>query len=43
MAPSALEDDVAAVLDEIKAPKGIVLPPKEIKGMHATPTHGTPY
>ena len=33
MAPSATNDDAIAVLEEIKAPPGVVLPPKEIKGM----------
>ena len=32
MAPSATSVDVLAALDEIKAPAGVVLPPKEIKG-----------
>ena len=33
MAPSATNGDAIAVLDDIKAPQGVVLPPKEIKGM----------
>ena len=32
MAPSAMNSEAIAVLDEIKAPQGVVLPPKEIKG-----------
>jgi splicing factor 3A subunit 1 len=32
MAPSATNGDAIAVLEEIKAPPGVVLPPKEIKG-----------
>jgi hypothetical protein len=32
MAPSGTNGDAAAILDEIKAPDGVVLPPKEIKG-----------
>lgn len=32
MAPSATVPDALAALDEIKAPAGVVLPPKEIKG-----------
>ena len=32
MAPSAITPDALAALDEIKAPAGVVLPPKEIKG-----------
>lgn len=32
MAPSATTPDALAALDEIKAPAGVVLPPKEIKG-----------
>jgi hypothetical protein len=32
MAPSAINGDVIAALDEIKAPAGVVIPPKEIKG-----------
>jgi splicing factor 3A subunit 1 len=32
MAPSAVHGDAIAVLEEIKAPPGVVLPPKEIKG-----------
>lgn len=32
MGPSATNGDALAVLDEIKAPDGVVLPPKEIKG-----------
>jgi hypothetical protein len=32
MAPLANAPDALAVLDEIKAPAGVVLPPKEIKG-----------
>ncbi|KAI9739882.1 MAG: SF3a splicing factor complex subunit [Claussenomyces sp. TS43310] len=33
MAPSATGGDASAVLDEIKAPAGVVLPPKEIKSI----------
>jgi len=33
MAPSATNGDAITVLEEIKAPPGVVLPPKEIKGM----------
>lgn len=33
MAPSATNGDAIAALEEIKAPQGVVLPPKEIKGM----------
>jgi len=32
MAPSATNGDAIAVLEEIKAPAGVVLPPREIKG-----------
>jgi len=32
MAPSATNGDAIAALEEIKAPTGVVLPPKEIKG-----------
>lgn len=32
MAPSATNGDALAVLDEIRAPAGVVIPPKEIKG-----------
>jgi splicing factor 3A subunit 1 len=32
MAPSATNGDAMAVLEEIKAPPGVVLPPREIKG-----------
>lgn len=32
MAPLATNVDAIAVLDEIRAPQGVVLPPKEIKG-----------
>lgn len=32
MAPSLINGDVLAALDEIKAPAGVVIPPKEIKG-----------
>jgi splicing factor 3A subunit 1 len=32
MAPSATNGDTMAMLEEIKAPPGVVLPPKEIKG-----------
>jgi hypothetical protein len=32
MAPSAANGDAIAVLEEIKAPPGVVLPPREIKG-----------
>jgi hypothetical protein len=32
MAPSATNGDAIAVLEDIKAPPGVVLPPKEIKG-----------
>jgi hypothetical protein len=32
MAPSATNGDAIAVLEEIKAPPGVVLPPREIKG-----------
>ena len=32
MAPAATNDDGMAGLEEIKAPPGVVLPPKEIKG-----------
>lgn len=31
MAPSTTNGDAMAVLEEIKAPSGVVLPPKEIK------------
>jgi hypothetical protein len=37
MAPSATEPDALAALDEIKAPAGVVLPPKEIKGERSLP------
>lgn len=33
MAPSALNGDGMGLLEEIKAPQGVVLPPREIKGM----------
>jgi splicing factor 3A subunit 1 len=33
MAPPAANGDAFAALDEIKPPPGVVLPPKEIKGM----------
>jgi splicing factor 3A subunit 1 len=33
MAPLTTNGDALAVLDEIKAPEGVVLPPKEIKGL----------
>lgn len=33
MAPSATNGDAIAALDEIKAPAGVVLPPKEIKAI----------
>jgi splicing factor 3A subunit 1 len=36
MAPSATNGDPIAALEEIKAPPGVVLPPREIKG--ATPS-----
>ena len=42
MAPSATNGDAIAVLEEIKAPPGVVLPPKEIKGAsgsHPRSTH----
>jgi hypothetical protein len=32
MGPSAANGDAIAVLEEIKAPPGVVLPPREIKG-----------
>ncbi len=32
MAPSALNGDGMGSLEEIKAPQGVVLPPREIKG-----------
>jgi len=32
MAPSAANGDAIAMLEEIKAPQGVVLPPREIKG-----------
>jgi splicing factor 3A subunit 1 len=32
MAPSLTNGDALAALDEIKAPTGVVIPPKEIKG-----------
>jgi splicing factor 3A subunit 1 len=32
MAPSAINGDSMAMLEDIKAPPGVVLPPKEIKG-----------
>ncbi len=35
MAPSAINGDAFAILDEIKAPAGVVIPPKEIKGMYS--------
>jgi len=38
MAPSATNGDAIAVLDEIKAPQGVVLPPKEIKGARGLQT-----
>lgn len=37
MAPSATNGDALAVLDEIRAPAGVVIPPKEIKGMSPLP------
>lgn len=40
MAPSATNPDAPdalAALDEIKAPAGVVLPPKEIKGQRSMP------
>lgn len=37
MAPSATNSDAIGVLEEIKAPPGVVLPPKEIKGMSRNP------
>jgi hypothetical protein len=40
MAPSAIITDALAALDEIKAPAGVVLPPKEIKGQN--PQHSMP-
>lgn len=33
MAPSATNDDASVILDSIKAPAGVVLPPKEIKAI----------
>lgn len=33
MAPASAHPDALAQLDEIKAPAGVVLPPKEIKGL----------
>lgn len=37
MAPSATNGDALAVLDEIRAPAGVVIPPKEIKGKISLP------
>jgi splicing factor 3A subunit 1 len=37
MAPSATSGDTIAVLEEIKAPAGVVLPPREIKGTRSKP------
>jgi splicing factor 3A subunit 1 len=39
MAPSATNGDALAVLDEIKAPAGVVIPPKEIKGKISLPLY----
>lgn len=39
MAPSATNGDALAILDEIKAPDGVVLPPKEIKGQSLQGPH----
>lgn len=36
MAPSATDGDILGGLEEIKAPAGVVLPPKEIKGASQT-------
>jgi hypothetical protein len=36
MAPSATNGDAMAGLEEIRAPPGVVLPPKEIKGASST-------
>jgi splicing factor 3A subunit 1 len=40
MVPSAMDVDTSSVLDEIKAPAGVVLPPKEIKGTLSAETLG---
>jgi hypothetical protein len=37
MAPSATNGDALAALDEIRAPAGVVIPPKEIKGTFPHP------
>jgi hypothetical protein len=37
MAPSATNGDALAVLDDIRAPAGVVIPPKEIKGTFPHP------
>ena len=37
MAPAPAHPDALAQLDEIKAPAGVVLPPKEIKGSSCVP------
>jgi len=37
MAPSAATNDAVAALEEIKAPPGVVLPPREIKGAQPHP------
>ena len=37
MAPSATNGDAIAALEEIKAPPGVVLPPREIKGAIPNP------
>jgi hypothetical protein len=40
MASSATHGDAIAALEEIKAPPGVVLPPREIKGMFSPRTPG---
>lgn len=37
MAPSATNGDAIAALEEIKAPPGVILPPREIKGATSNP------
>lgn len=37
MAPLATNGDAIAMLEEIKAPQGVVLPPREIKGTSLAP------
>ena len=38
MAPAATNGDIMAALEDIQAPPGVVLPPKEIKGA-SSPCH----